>query len=110
MTGRTLGQGPDPNRESGDGKEREQADGKDDAGGGTHRTDLGSKAEGGKGQKPGKFPASLPSVDAANHTPKITKHHKTVSTQHKIPTTQNIRKPPGAIWPPDIWKTILLSV
>lgn len=36
----------------------------------------------------------LPSKGPASHTPRITKHHETMSTQHKILTTQNIQKVP----------------
>lgn len=75
-----------------------------------HWLEVGSKEERRKGRKPGKLPALLPSIDVANHTPRITKHLKTLSAQHKIPTPQNFRKPPEATSPPDIWKAILLCV
>ena len=45
MVGRTRGWGPDPNRENGDRKEQGPADGKDYAGGGTHRTDQKLEAK-----------------------------------------------------------------
>lgn len=36
----------------------------------------------------------LPNRGPASHTPRVTKHHETLSPQHKILTTQNIQKVP----------------
>lgn len=58
----------------------------------------------------GKFPAFLPRVDAANHTLRTPNIIRLCPRNTKYLPLKTSESPQIAIWPPDIWKTILLSV